>query len=417
MNWKDWLSYLDSDEIRDLVLKTKGNWENYIKAAILKLQYAFRDRKLKGMNMAFSGDIPMAAGLSSSSAMVVASAEAAIAVNGLDVQARDFVDLCGEGEWFVGSRGGAGDHAAMKFGDRGHISRLGFFPFGPKGRIPFPPGLKLVIADSRIKAQKTTNAKDVFNQRIASYEIGLAYFVTRNPDLAERIKRLRDINPENLMLPQSEILARLKKVPEAASLETVLRETDPRFHETVRKISASHTVPEVYPVRSVLLYGIAECRRSALAGSYLEKGDLNGFGRMMYVSHDGDRVVQFDGDGAKSPFVFEAGDTYLDAIAADLRSEVPDRVAGAQLEWIPGGYACSVPETDFIVDLARTVPGVYGAQLSGAGLGGCVMVLVREEAEAELLGVLRIGYYEKRGLEPSLTVCSPVKGSMILRIQ
>ena len=58
----------------------------------------------------------MGAGLSSSSAVVVAMAEAAVALNGLDVTPQQFVDLCGEGEWFVGSRGGS----AAGSGARGH---------------------------------------------------------------------------------------------------------------------------------------------------------------------------------------------------------------------------------------------------------------------------------------------------------
>lgn len=53
-----------------LIMEVKGDWINYVKAPILRLQYQFRDRKLKGMDMAFIGNIPIAAGLSSSSAIV-----------------------------------------------------------------------------------------------------------------------------------------------------------------------------------------------------------------------------------------------------------------------------------------------------------------------------------------------------------
>jgi N-acetylgalactosamine kinase len=40
------------------------------------------------------------------------------------------------------------------------------------------------------------------------------------------------------------------------------------------------------------------------------------------------------------------------------------------------------------VDLARRQPGVEGAQLAGAGLGGCIMVLVRKTHTADLLKAL-----------------------------
>jgi len=81
------------------------------------------------MDCAVTGDIPVAAGLSSSSAVLVAVAHAAVAINDFDLEPRQFVDLCGEGEWFVGSRGGAADHAAIRFGRRGSIAHVRFFPF------------------------------------------------------------------------------------------------------------------------------------------------------------------------------------------------------------------------------------------------------------------------------------------------
>ena len=65
----------------------RGDWANYVKASILRLQEQFRDRRLRGMDMMVSGDIPMGAGLSSSSALVVATAEAVTAFNRLPVSA------------------------------------------------------------------------------------------------------------------------------------------------------------------------------------------------------------------------------------------------------------------------------------------------------------------------------------------
>ncbi|MBN2152165.1 MAG: hypothetical protein JW839_12010, partial [Candidatus Lokiarchaeota archaeon] len=46
------------------------------------------------------------------------------------------------------------------------------------------------------------------------------------------------------------------------------------------------------------------------------------------------------------------------------------------VEEVPGGYRCSVPENDFIVDYMVAQPDVLGAKILGAGLGGCVMAFV-----------------------------------------
>jgi galactokinase len=46
-------------------------------------------------------------------------------------------------------------------------------------------------------------------------------------------------------------------------------------------------------------------------------------------------------------------------------------------------YKVSTPELDLLVEIARSLPGVYGARLTGAGFGGCTVNLVAaSQAEA-----------------------------------
>lgn len=413
LDWQEWIDFVDSGDVQRLVLESKGHWENYVKAAVLRLQHRFPEQKLGGMDMVFDGNIPIAAGLSSSSAVVVATAEAAIAVNDLVVSPQDFVDLCGEGEWFVGSRGGAGDHAAMKFGTRGSVSQIGFFPFEFRRSIPFPEEYRLVIADSHVKASKATNAKDLFNQRIAEYEYALDLFRHYNPAATTAVHRIRDIAPETMSVPPSRLYELIRNVPEHLTLSDIEATFPKEYGSRIARLSSSHTVPDRYAIRPVLLYGIAECRRSRLAADLLEQKRIEDFGRMMAVSHDGDRIVRWQ-DTAPKPYKSRDSDQYLDSLIADLRSEDPARVAAAQIENQPGGYACSTRETDLLVDLARSVAGVAGAQLSGAGLGGCVMILVHESSLERLIETLETRYYEQRDIEPSATACLPVQGSMVL---
>jgi N-acetylgalactosamine kinase len=68
------------------------------------------------------------------------------------------------------------------------------------------------------------------------------------------------------------------------------------------------------------------------------------------------------------------------------------------------------------VDLAKSVNGVKGAQLSGAGLGGCAMVLVEEFAVKDLIRILIDKYYASSDIEPAIAVCTPVTGSGIFKI-
>ena len=77
----------------------------------------------------------------------------------------------------------------------------------------------------------------------------------------------------------------------------------------------------------------------------------------------------------------------------------------------PGGYACSTAEIDTMVDIACSVEGVAGAQLAGAGLGGCIMMLARKDALSSVHKALVEKYYEPNKLEPAILNCITVEGA------
>ena len=172
----------------------------------MRLQKKFSTVQLRGADIIVHGNIPIAAGLSSSSALVVATAETMVAVNRLDVFPAQLVDLCGEGEWFVGTRGGSADHAAIKLGQKGKVVKVTFFGFAVQEAVLFPDDYVLVVCDSGIKAQKTANARDQFNHRVACYRIGLRLIHKLFPQYAPLVHHLRDVNVRTLGVPLSWIL-------------------------------------------------------------------------------------------------------------------------------------------------------------------------------------------------------------------
>lgn len=416
LDWDSWLGYLECPEIRKLLEDTRGDWMNYAKAPILRIQYMYKDRRLNGMDMAISGNIPIAAGLSSSSAIVVAVAEALCALNGLIMEPSEFVELCGEGEWYVGSRGGAADHAAMKFARRGQVVKLGFLPFQFEGVFPFPTGCKLVIANSFVRANKTTNAKDAFNSRVAAFEVGMILLREKFPQYRGVLKHLRDINSETLGLDDAGIYAMLMALPEEISSDELYERIPAEHHPFLDRLLASHTPPEKYRIRTVILYGVAECRRAKICSRMLENGEVSEFGRLMNISHDGDRVVHYDEYGQGTECDSSLSEKDLARLIFMLADPDPTTMTAALIENQPGGYACSTPEIDFLADTALRVPGVLGAQISGAGLGGCLMVLVKDEAVDELVRCLNEAYYVPRLSENGLTVCVPVNSSGIFKV-
>jgi N-acetylgalactosamine kinase len=411
--WDDWLSLVDSDRAREIVREAGGDWSQYVKAAVLRLQKKFPHRRLRGMDIVVSGNIPPAAGLSSSSSLVVAAAEATIAVNRLETFPAEFVDLCGEGEWFAGTRGGSADHAAIRLGRKGAVLKVAFYDFAVEDAVPFPEDHVMAVVDSGLRAHKGGSARDQFNHRIACYRLGLRLIRKLHPAFAPVIHHLRDVNVRTLGLPLSGIYRILLGLPERATraeLEALLPEED------LRPLWASHGEPEdgIYPIRGVVLFGLAECERARLYADCLRSGRITEIGRMMAASHDGDRVAVWNARGEAEPFRAPTSDRHLLRLIEDLESREPDRIERAGLAWQPGRYACSLPALDRMVDVAAATEGVAGAQLAGAGLGGCLMVLVRREAVPALRENLEKAATAMPGPAPAMLVCLPIAGSGLL---
>jgi len=63
-------------------------------------------------------------------------------------------------------------------------------------------------------------------------------------------------------------------------------------------------------------------------------------------------------------------------------------------------YEVSVPELDRIVELASAWPGVLGARLTGAGFGGCAVVILRPDALAGFREHVERGFEQRFGRRP-----------------
>jgi galactokinase len=83
----------------------------------------------------------------------------------------------------------------------------------------------------------------------------------------------------------------------------------------------------------------------------------------------------------------------VEAFAAALAAGDPV-AAGALMDEshhsLARDYEVSVPALDRLCERLRAVPGVYGARLTGAGFGGCVVALVDRDVSPEAVGGWRL---------------------------
>ncbi|MFC1717982.1 hypothetical protein ACFL6S_30255 [Candidatus Poribacteria bacterium] len=405
--WGDWLRYIDSPGVRKCIESARGDWSNYVKASVLKLQDCFPDRQLKGMDVVTLGDAPRGSGMSSSSTVVVSSCLATMAVNDLmaEMDRRELTVCLGNAEWYVGTRGGFGDHGSMLFGKRGHILHSVFLTVEEMQPeyIPLPQGYQVIIINSCKTSSKSADRLFAYNQTIFGYSMAMTLIKDVLKDMRgysgeflDQLNYLGQITPETFglqriyeilrALPERITVAELKRRYSASEIDIGLD----RFFGQLGKY------PDSVVVRGAALWGIAESERSRAFARLIKAGKIREAGELMYTGHNGDRLFSFE-DG--NPVEFSKNrvtDGYLDTLMADLLSGEPNRMQRAELAKQPGDFDASSLELDTIVEVARNTPGIIGASLTGAGFGGNVLAL--GEKSETLLTTLRDAlskqYYE-----------------------
>ena len=188
-----------------------GHWGRYLQTVLDRLTANFGP--VAGAELAFSSDLPMASGMSSSSALLVASALALADLNGLRrsdgwrhvlgddplrlasylasvENGRSFGGLAGHAG--VGTLGGSEDHTAMLCGERDALGHFGFAPVALRGRVPWPPGWTFVVAVSGVTAEKSGATRDLYNRASLATTEALSRWNQRtgraDPTLADAVR-------------------------------------------------------------------------------------------------------------------------------------------------------------------------------------------------------------------------------------
>lgn len=77
-------------------------------------------------------------------------------------------------------------------------------------------------------------------------------------------------------------------------------------------------------------------------------------------------------------------------------------------------YEVTSPELDAMTEVARALPGCYGARMTGAGFGGCTINLVSAAAAEAFSGKLLDEYRNRTGISGEIILSSPAGGASIV---
>jgi len=317
-----------------------GEWSNYPMTAALRVARNFPGR-LRGADVAFESDLPVAAGMSSSSAMMVATFLVLSAVN--DLPAREEYrreihspeDLAGylgtvengqsfgslAGDKGVGTFGGSEDHTAMLCCRAGMLSQYSYCPVRLEKRIAVPKGNVFAVASSGVAAEKTGAAMAKYNR---ASRLALAVV---------------DVWNESTGRGDAHLAAALKS------------DQPPAAAARMREILMSRAWGEFAPSGLAARFGhfFAESEEIIpAAGTALENGDVESFGQIVGRSQE--------------------------LAESLLRNQVP--------------------QTVFLARSARRI-GATAASAFGAGFGGSVWAMVRQERTEEFLAAWKARYAER----------------------
>lgn len=167
-----------------------GHWSNYPMTVVRRVARNFPGAR-RGLDIALGSDLPLSAGVSSSSALVVAVFLAVSSMNDLEhdeLYRREIRDRealasylgCVEngqsfgslaGDRGVGIFGGSEDQTAILCCRPHTLSQYSFCPVRAEGTVRLPDGYTFAIANSGVLAEKAGAARDLYNRASVATQV------------------------------------------------------------------------------------------------------------------------------------------------------------------------------------------------------------------------------------------------------
>jgi galactokinase len=313
---------LDLDQTLDFSLQhisdERVGWGDYVKGVAWVLAEA--GYELQGWEGVVTGDVPIAAGLSSSAALEMATTRAFAASSGFAWEAVSMAKLGqrAENQW-VGVNCGIMDQLISAAAVDGHATLIDCRSLALQP-VPLPADTAVVVLDTSTRRGLVDS---VYNERRAQCEAAARFFGA---------PALRDVSVEQFEA-------------RAAELDDV----------TGRR--ARHI--------------LTENARTLGAADAMRRDDPVELGVLMNASH------------------------------LSLRDD----------------FEVSSDELNAIVACAQHQDGCFGARMTGAGLGGCAVALVRSDAVQAFASAVAHCYEEGTGLKPNVYVCEAAAGAEVEMVE
>ena len=389
---------------------SEHHWTNYFKAGVrggLEIKSNLKPGQIVSMSVLVDGTVPAGGGLSSSAALVCASALSVLHANGVpEISKRTLVELAIICERSVGVNSGGLDQAGSVCSRTGCAIHVSFSPKLNAESIPFPktdPPLEIMIAQSCVESNKQATGPVCYNLRVVEVTLAAQYLASK---LGLELER--DASPLHYSLRGLQ-LAYFKSGKAPSRLQSEKGKLEHMLELIDRYLPATAGYDRAQ-ISEVLQMPVAE-----LEEQYMTQFPVRGERfllrqRAQHVLSEAIRVQDFIALLKAPP---PASKTDGEALLRKLGDLMNATQASCR-----DVYECSCPELDELCAIARKA-GSYGSRLTGAGWGGCSVHLVPKDKVEAIRAAWQEEYYAKRfpdmdkeKLEQAVVVTEPGHGAM-----
>ncbi|EDW80025.1 uncharacterized protein Dwil_GK12284, isoform B [Drosophila willistoni] len=308
----------------------------------------------RGMRIAVIGNVPLAAGLSSSSAMVSSAVLATANVQGMQLDRKELASISARCEQYIGTHSGGMDQAIAYLGKEGCAHHIEFHPKLKGTPVTLPAGKCFVVANSL--AQKNKAASSDYNERVVECRLATRW------------------------LAKYKNLSNWRNFTRFIDLEEACRMDNATFEELIEQQLTK------------LIYSRSDiCQELGITEQELEKDFLSANTRHMEQFKLRQRalhVIQESGRVAKFRKICEQ---------LALRSSEEDVKHLGQLmrqshQSLRELYECSHPDVERLIAISNKMD--VSARVTGAGWGGCIVAMCNSiDAAEQYIKVLKTDYY------------------------
>jgi galactokinase len=311
-----------SFDLKDIE-KSNETWENYILGVVHEILKQKKD--LQGFDCIIESKLPIGAGISSSAALECGLASGLNELFQLDLTEKEIVFLSQAAENnFVGSNCGIMDQFASVMSRKDHLILLDCLTLEAEYIPANFNHCKILLINTMVTHSL---ADGEYNSRRRECESALEIFQSRYPE----VRTLRDVSTKMLDESTSHLSFN-------------------QFHR--------------------VKYVLEENQRVLDGTHFLKTGQLEKFGKLMYLSHYGLR---------------------------DL-------------------YEVSCRELDFLVKFSEDRNYIYGSRMMGGGFGGCTINIIEEDKITEFEKEVKKAYREEFQIDPDVIVVSPGEGTVVEKV-